>query len=106
MSAHIFVYVSCPYCASSILLKEFRRTKFDINPLEFHIIHKREQKSGRGYSFGKGKGKRGFFLIEGSQKTIQDLLSGTEEEREIAQKIIARVKKICEAYQKLKGVSK
>lgn len=98
----IFTYICCPYCSHSILLNKFKRATFPISPLEFFILHKREQKHDPGYAFGEGKGHRGFFRIEGSQKTIQQLLSGDPQEREIAHKIIARVKTICQTYATLR----
>lgn len=66
--------------------------EFNISPLEFHILTQREQKSGLGES------KPGFYTIPGSQKSILDLVNGSPQEKEVAQKILERLKIIYDAY--------
>lgn len=94
-------YIRCPYCSRSIVESKFKKTSFNISPLEFPLVHIREQRSGIGFKKSEGKKKNaGFFLVKGSGKTILDLVNGTREEREVANKIIRRIKTIYEAYRK------
>lgn len=98
--SHEFTYVSCPYCSHQIELSKFKRATFPIDPLDFYILTVREQRSGEGFRKGRGKGHRGFFPVEGSEKTIVELAKGSPQDREIAKAIIDRIMLIYKAYEK------
>lgn len=94
-----FRYVACPYCANTLLLQRFLKSEFPINPLDFFLVTDRQQKSDYGRKKGD-KGTVGFFRIPGSERTIIQLSHGNLEERQIAQKIVSRVKQIHDAYKR------
>lgn len=93
-------YVACPYCANTLLLNRFLKTKFPIDPLDFFLVSDRQQKSDFGRKKGDAAGKVGFFRIPGSERTIVQLAHGNLEERQIAQKIVSRIKQIHDSYDK------
>jgi len=98
-----FTFVSCPYCSHALILGRFKKAAFPIDPLDFLILTRRAQKSEAGWPRGKGKGHRGFFKVEGSGKTILNLMDGNKEEAKIAVQIATRVQKIYDSY-KLGGL--
>jgi DNA-directed RNA polymerase subunit RPC12/RpoP len=93
-----YVFIACPYCSHAIIEKRFKKTSFSIPPLEYQIYTKREQRSEKGFSRGKGSGHRGFYMMEGSGKTILQLMDGTKEEQQIAIRITDRIKTIYNEY--------
>ena len=95
-----YAYISCPYCGRSIVKERFKKARFPIDPAVYRIYSVREQKSEKGFSRGKGANHRGFFMVEGSGKTILDLMNGTEEQQKIAVQIADRIKIIYDSYRK------
>ena len=97
-------YVACVVCGKTVALGKFKPEVFSIDPLEYYVLQRREQRGGR----SKEKGKQpGFFIIEEESKNIMELWESEEpSERQIVQTFKDRLLTLLRAYVKAGIISK
>jgi hypothetical protein len=89
-------YVACIICGKTVSRNKFSFEPFSIEPLDYIILQRREQRGGRSKEEGK---QAGFFIIPEESKNILELWnSGDPDEKAIVEAFKNKLLTVLKAY--------